>query len=209
MPEKWTNRSRPPSSGVMKPKPLSSLNHFTVPVAITSPCTPACEHVQMAPRSTSKRGYRSRARGRTPARETSWSAPRRRPRSDTAPGSAPSAAGAQRPLAQQLSRPRHRLLRVDLLGEARLLELPQDHPELRPRRDPEGAGELIAADRRAGRIGDPRPRLAEQLPRQLKMLLDRLLRTRAPRREAVGDAQHGHVDLHRLAVAQVAVHAPA
>src|SRR5215218_11436805 len=32
MPLKWTNRSRPPSSGVMKPNPLSSLNHLTVPV---------------------------------------------------------------------------------------------------------------------------------------------------------------------------------
>src|SRR3954464_13890994 len=31
MPEWWTNRSLPWSSGVMKPKPLSSLNHFTVP----------------------------------------------------------------------------------------------------------------------------------------------------------------------------------
>src|SRR3954451_19124300 len=30
----WTKRSFPPSSGVMKPKPFSSLNHFTVPVAI-------------------------------------------------------------------------------------------------------------------------------------------------------------------------------
>src|SRR5579875_1132425 len=37
MPVKWTNRSRPPSSGVMNPKPLSSLNHFTVPVAISHP----------------------------------------------------------------------------------------------------------------------------------------------------------------------------
>src|SRR5262249_9645997 len=34
MPEWWTNRSRLPSSGVMKPNPLSSLNHLTVPVAI-------------------------------------------------------------------------------------------------------------------------------------------------------------------------------
>src|SRR3954468_11132530 len=34
MPEWWTNRSRLPSSGVMKPNPLSSLNHFTVPVAM-------------------------------------------------------------------------------------------------------------------------------------------------------------------------------
>src|SRR5215218_9854702 len=36
MPEKWTKRSRPPSSGVMKPNPLSSENHLTVPVAM--PC---------------------------------------------------------------------------------------------------------------------------------------------------------------------------
>ena len=30
--EKCTKRSLPPSSGVMKPKPFASLNHFTVPV---------------------------------------------------------------------------------------------------------------------------------------------------------------------------------
>jgi len=29
-----TNRSLPPSSGVIKPYPFESLNHFTVPVAI-------------------------------------------------------------------------------------------------------------------------------------------------------------------------------
>src|SRR3954462_3810687 len=34
MPLWWTKRSLPPSSGVTKPKPLSSLNHLTVPVAI-------------------------------------------------------------------------------------------------------------------------------------------------------------------------------
>src|SRR3954462_7388559 len=34
MPEKLTNASFPPSSGVMNPKPFSSLNHFTTPVAI-------------------------------------------------------------------------------------------------------------------------------------------------------------------------------
>src|SRR3954449_6303417 len=34
MPVWWTKRSLPPSSGVTKPKPLSSLNHLTVPVAI-------------------------------------------------------------------------------------------------------------------------------------------------------------------------------
>src|SRR5215218_1459176 len=32
--EKCANRSSPPPSGVMKPKPLASLNHLTVPVAI-------------------------------------------------------------------------------------------------------------------------------------------------------------------------------
>src|SRR6185503_19160991 len=32
MAEKWTKRSLLPSSGVIKPKPLASLNHFTVPV---------------------------------------------------------------------------------------------------------------------------------------------------------------------------------
>src|SRR5690349_3998303 len=34
MPEKCTNASFPPSSGVMNPKPFSSLNHLTTPVAI-------------------------------------------------------------------------------------------------------------------------------------------------------------------------------
>src|SRR5689334_78912 len=33
--EKCANRSSPPPSGVMNPKPLASLNHFTVPVAIS------------------------------------------------------------------------------------------------------------------------------------------------------------------------------
>src|SRR3954470_7360567 len=36
MPVWCTNRSLPWSSGVMNPKPFSSLNHFTVPVAIGS-----------------------------------------------------------------------------------------------------------------------------------------------------------------------------
>src|SRR3954451_20427798 len=35
MPVWWTKRSLPGSSGVMKPKPLSSLNHLTVPVAMS------------------------------------------------------------------------------------------------------------------------------------------------------------------------------
>src|SRR4029453_7403811 len=33
--EKCANRSSPPPSGVMNPNPLASLNHFTVPVAIS------------------------------------------------------------------------------------------------------------------------------------------------------------------------------
>src|SRR3954469_9773440 len=33
--EKCANKSSPPSVGVMKPKPLESLNHLTVPVAIS------------------------------------------------------------------------------------------------------------------------------------------------------------------------------
>ena len=39
----WTNRSSPPSSGVMKPKPLVELNHLTVPVAF---CPSAMARVQ-------------------------------------------------------------------------------------------------------------------------------------------------------------------
>src|SRR5574343_542600 len=39
--EKCANRSSPPSSGVMKPKPLASLNHLTIPVAM---CNYPCMH---------------------------------------------------------------------------------------------------------------------------------------------------------------------
>src|SRR3954462_13342688 len=35
--EKWAKTSAPPSSGLMKPKPLSALNHFTVPVVTSAP----------------------------------------------------------------------------------------------------------------------------------------------------------------------------
>src|ERR1700710_644477 len=35
--EMWTNTSLPPSSGWMKPKPLVSLNHLTVPMLIGIP----------------------------------------------------------------------------------------------------------------------------------------------------------------------------
>src|SRR5919106_4549375 len=33
----WAKRSLPPPSGVMNPKPFESLNHFTVPVAMSYP----------------------------------------------------------------------------------------------------------------------------------------------------------------------------
>src|SRR3954468_20434985 len=36
MAEKWTKTSLPPFSGVMKPKPLLSLNHFTEPLTLTA-----------------------------------------------------------------------------------------------------------------------------------------------------------------------------
>ena len=36
MPEKWAKTSSEPSSGAMKPKPFSALNHFTVPVAMSA-----------------------------------------------------------------------------------------------------------------------------------------------------------------------------
>src|SRR5690242_977628 len=32
---KWAKRSSPPADGVMKPKPLASLNHLTVPVCLS------------------------------------------------------------------------------------------------------------------------------------------------------------------------------
>src|SRR5437763_6073803 len=38
----WTKRSLLPSSGVMKPKPFSSLNHLTVPVAMHSSTAVSC-----------------------------------------------------------------------------------------------------------------------------------------------------------------------
>src|SRR5690349_10714404 len=40
-----TKRSLPPSSGLMKPYPFESLNHFTVPVAMKTPPSPSRERV--------------------------------------------------------------------------------------------------------------------------------------------------------------------
>jgi hypothetical protein len=42
--EMWTKRSADPLSGVMKPKPLSELKNFTVPVATAAPL--GCRNVQ-------------------------------------------------------------------------------------------------------------------------------------------------------------------
>src|SRR4051794_18760838 len=52
--EKCTNASLPPSSGVMKPKPFSSLNHFTTPVAISTALLidPACARGTAFPHTT-------------------------------------------------------------------------------------------------------------------------------------------------------------
>src|SRR3954466_6326233 len=48
MPVWCTNRSLPPSSGVMNPKPFASLNHFTVPFAIA--LTPQAACIRASPR---------------------------------------------------------------------------------------------------------------------------------------------------------------
>src|SRR5258708_33693118 len=63
MAEKWTNTSAVPSSGAMKPKPLSALNHFTVPVAISSSPLSAMPHATSPHRP---RAYRSWLRNRAP-----------------------------------------------------------------------------------------------------------------------------------------------
>src|SRR5205807_1423248 len=61
IPVKCTNRSRPPSSGVMKPKPLSSLNHLTVPVAMYSPLMPLLSDTSgRPPRASSNAGKLAR-----------------------------------------------------------------------------------------------------------------------------------------------------
>src|SRR5215218_10745594 len=54
MPEKWTNKSRPPSSGVMKPKPLSSENHLTVPEAMLMLPFPTSDGALGAPVTTGR-----------------------------------------------------------------------------------------------------------------------------------------------------------
>src|SRR5215210_6509867 len=75
IPEKCTKASFPPSSGVMNPKPFSSLNHFTTPVAIqhlltlnlyarggaAGHCLPACS---TAPRAGQRGVYTRRGGAR-------------------------------------------------------------------------------------------------------------------------------------------------
>src|ERR1700722_11440143 len=57
MAEKWTKTSWPPSSGLMNPKPLSALNHLTVPCATRiSPC------LQSKPRTARGPAVNPRAR---------------------------------------------------------------------------------------------------------------------------------------------------
>src|ERR671930_536587 len=64
----WTKRSLPPSSGVMKPKPFSSLNHFTVPVAIAGSST----GVLCAADAEDAASNDLRPAPASPGREASW-----------------------------------------------------------------------------------------------------------------------------------------
>src|SRR5579859_5770805 len=150
MPLKWTNRSRPPSSGVMKPKPLSSLNHFTVPVAINFPLYSCLRTRSDGPREHLQ--TREPYQGRRPyaVRLTCH----------------------QRSF-EQLPRARERVVvRVDLLRKPRLLELLENPPQFGARGNPKGSCQLIAAHRRPRRMCKPRQRLAEQLIGELKVLVD-------------------------------------
>src|SRR3954454_23524826 len=65
----------------MKPKPLSSLNHFTVPVAIFIPSGQVhCETRRVLTQTTRRRGARVWSNERTPTRGSSLAAsPPRRP----------------------------------------------------------------------------------------------------------------------------------
>src|SRR4051794_41835066 len=105
MPEKSTNAPFPPSSGVMNPKPFSSLNHFTTPVAIqhlltlslyarggaAGHCLPACSTARRA----GQRGVYTRLGGA-----------RRQPVGASAPPPGAPAAGGFRPPAAPGGRPR-------------------------------------------------------------------------------------------------------
>src|SRR5215213_6081559 len=69
MPVWCTNRSLPWSSGVMKPKPFSSLNHFTVPVAIGVPSREVCAgEAREVRRATTTRRWHCLRRAGSPGR---------------------------------------------------------------------------------------------------------------------------------------------
>src|SRR5438876_10796812 len=87
MAEKWTKTSWPPPSTLMNPKPLSELNHLTVPCATRiSPClrcvaaprgTPAVN-----PRARHESTYRSYNQESQPSHRPDHSRPRRQNEGD-------------------------------------------------------------------------------------------------------------------------------
>src|SRR5690242_18519919 len=95
MAEKWTKTSAVPPSGVMKPKPFSPLNHFTVPCAMFSP--DGCTYRRRKVTITGSLGRRG-----PPTPDARWTRVRGRPRTrerrlqprPTISGSAPKASQA-------------------------------------------------------------------------------------------------------------------
>src|SRR3954454_15842427 len=65
MAEKWTNTSAPPPSTVMKPKPLSALNHFTVPCAMLNSPSENADPVKPGPMTVFEQRRREAAFQRT------------------------------------------------------------------------------------------------------------------------------------------------
>src|SRR3954451_12838333 len=65
MAEKWTNTSAPPPSTVMKPKPLSALNHFTVPCAMLNSPSENADPVNPGPMTVFEQRRREAAFQRT------------------------------------------------------------------------------------------------------------------------------------------------
>src|SRR4051812_404494 len=65
MAEKWTNTSAPPPSTVMKPKPLSALNHFTVPCAMLNSPSENANPVMPGPMTVFEQRRREAAFQRT------------------------------------------------------------------------------------------------------------------------------------------------
>src|SRR4051812_17165144 len=100
--------------------------------------------------------------------------------------------------------------RGDLAGEAGLGDLGEQPPELRPRRDPKRAGELVTADqRRARRLVVEAQRRRQDQTGDVEVAGDRLIALVPPRGEPVGDREQRDVDLHRRGPDEVAVDRPA